>query len=74
MKNLVELSPIYDSRRSFYGKALVRLNADGSKELLSYLTLVARINADGSIDKDAEYPASQTTRRHIREFYKQFAR
>ena len=66
-----DLQARYDSRKSFYGKAVVREYADGSKELYSYHTLVARINADGSKNASAEYWASQTTNRHIREFYRQ---
>lgn len=69
---IYELSARYDSRKSFYGKAQVVDFQDGTIELRSYGTLVARV-VNGKIDENAEYPASHTTRRHIREFYKQFA-
>ena len=69
------LEAIYDSRKSFYNKAVVIENEKG-KSLMSYNTVVARI-----IDKNNGYiiPAyaevygiySQTTLRHIKEFLKQ---
>lgn len=71
--NTFELTARYDARKSFYGKAQVIDYGDGTLELRSYDTLVARVK-NGVIDESAEYPASQTTRRHIREFYRQFAR
>lgn len=69
------LKAIYDSRQSFYNKAVVVEDAKG-KYLMSYNTVVARIT-----DKNNGYmiPAyavvygtySQTTLRHIKEFLKQ---
>lgn len=69
-----ELKPVWDSRKSFYGKARVEYNQDGELELISYSTRVAVI-----------YPAtvpelrtarvygtySATTLRHIKDFLKQ---
>ena len=73
MCNEFYLMARYDARKDFYGKAIVREYEDGSKELYSYLTLVARVDKDGHIDEAVENRASQTTSRHINEFYKQFA-
>lgn len=69
------LQPIYDSRKSFYNKAIVVEDANG-KYLKSYETVVARItdkNHGYSIPAYAEVLGtySQTTLRHIKEFLKQ---
>lgn len=69
------LKPIYDSRQSFYNKAVVTEDANG-KYLTSYNTVVARItdkNHGYSIPAYAEVYGtySQTTLRHIKEFLKQ---
>lgn len=70
-----DLQAIYDSRKSFYGKAKVLNNPDAAsgteyiKTLLSYQTPVAAIQADGKAVVFGEY--SQTTLRHIKEFFKQ---
>ncbi|MCL2311493.1 MAG: hypothetical protein FWC41_03225 [Firmicutes bacterium] len=42
-----ELSPT-NGRKSFYGKAFVITNEDGSQVLVSYGTQVLRINPDGT--------------------------
>ena len=67
---ILELIPIYDSRKSFYNKAKVLLLPDGTIQLQSYCTTVGEI-------KNNEYiqlwdGKSQTTNRHIKEFKKQF--
>lgn len=69
------LEPIYDSRKSFYNKAMVVEDANG-KYLQSYETVVARItdkNNGYSIAPYAEVYGdySQTTLRHIKEFLRQ---
>jgi hypothetical protein len=69
------LKPIYDSRKSFYNKAMVTEDAKG-KYLTSYNTVVARItdkNNGYSIPAYAEVYGtySQTTLRHIKEFLQQ---
>lgn len=62
-----DLSPIYDSRISFYGKA--RVEEYGFKTVLvSYSTDVASIE-NGVAKVTGTY--SQTTLRHIKEFLKQ---
>lgn len=60
-----ELSPQYDARANFYGKARVQLLEDGTKRLWSYDTHVASIK-DGKPMVFDTY--STTTLRHIKEF------
>lgn len=64
-----ELEPRYSSRKSFYGKATEIYHDDGSIELKSYSTIVARITPTGKAVVYGQY--SQTTTRHIKEFLKQ---
>ena len=75
MTNTVELKPIYDSRKSFYGKAKVISDRDG-KTLVSYSTTVARITEKNNGYMIIPYAViygtySATTLRHIKEFLKQ---
>ena len=68
---IYELMARYDSRKSFYGKALVIELDNGIKQLQSYSTIVGEI-------RNGKYyqiwdGKSQTTTRHIKEFIKQFA-
>ena len=75
MTNTVELKPIYDSRKSFYGKAKVISDRDG-KTLVSYSTTVARITEKNNGYTIIPYAViygtySTTTLRHIKEFLKQ---
>ena len=61
---VTELTPIYDARASFYGKAMV--SHDGDKlTLLSYGTKVATVDSAGAVVRDTY---SATTLRHIKEF------
>lgn len=67
-----ELTPRYDSRQSFYGKAWVtESEEDGGKvyTLRSYSTDVARIKGNNA---EVYGWYSQTTGRHIKDFLKQF--
>ena len=66
-----ELTARYDARQSFYGKAHVIDYENGIYELRSYRTIVARIE-NGVITLNGIGQYSQTTNRHIREFFKQF--
>lgn len=70
-ERIFELSPQYDSRKSFYGKATVLQKENGDLVLHSYGTPVATIR-NGKRVPEEEYKASQTTNRHIKEFYRQF--
>lgn len=68
--NLYELVARFDSRKSFYHKAMVTVAKNGTQTLFSYETEVAKIK-DGvlTLTKDADY--SNTTRRHVKEFARQ---
>ena len=64
----------YDTRASFYNKALVEVNDNGEKVLKSYNTKVCTIKGDkfqlnGAINRDLLF--SNTTLRHIKEFLRQ---
>jgi hypothetical protein len=70
---MYELYSVYDNRKSFYGKAQIKL-IDGvnvTKELYSYDTLVARVKH--TIDDKTIFTYngyfSQTTTRHQKEFF-----
>ncbi len=65
-----ELTPQHDSRKSFYGKALVDDDGKGAKTLLSYNTPVAKF-ANGKLTLLDKWSSSATTRRHVAEFAKQ---
>ena len=66
-----ELSPIYDSRKSFYGKA--KIVKDGNTiKLQSYDTIVAEYEPmTGNLKINGYY--TSTTARHINEFICQYA-
>lgn len=64
-----ELMPKYDSRKSFYGKAIVLDEGDGVFKLYSYNTLVS-ICINGIVEDFGKF--SVTTSRHQKEFRKQF--
>ena len=64
---LTELHPYYDSRQSFYKKAMVE-SVDGGFKLYSYNTLVAEIKDNKAILRGFYSP---TTLRHQKEFLKQ---
>ena len=74
MKNLIELRPKHDSRKSFYRKAFIKINNNALNrviKLYSYDTLVMTISKNTIIFyKNVEY--SPTTMRHIRECLKQY--
>lgn len=65
-----QLETRYDSRKSFYGKAVVAVR-DGYTELLSYGTLVARIYDGNLVKLYPAWDASQTTLRHVKEYLRQ---
>ena len=70
IRNTYELQARYDSRQSFYGKALVE-EGEGKKTLYSYLTEVAIVEEGGKAILREEAICSQTTIRHVREFVRQ---
>lgn len=68
MTKYYELLPLPEqNQKSFYGKAQVRINDDGTQDLYSYDTLVARKSPDGRITRFWN-GWSQTTGRHIKAF------
>lgn len=68
---IYELIPVYDSRKSFYGKAHVLDLGGGCYQLQSYNTIVAEIQG-GKITKNGIGCYSVTTTRHVKEFFRQF--
>lgn len=72
MTNYTELIPLYDSRKSFYGKATVIHDDDkGYIMLKSYDTIVCRIDNYNNFDR-LWHGYSATTMRHINEFCNQY--
>jgi len=66
------LSAMYTHVHSHYGKAVVRDN--GKKyQLISYNTLVAQCNHDGS-ELEVYNTQSLTTLRHLTDFIKQYSK
>lgn len=66
---IFELSPRYDTRKSFYGKARIIDHENGTIELQSYDTIVSRC-VNGKVEELGKWSA--TTTRHQKEFRKQF--
>lgn len=66
---IYELNPLYDCRKSFYGKAHVIDHENGVIELQSYNTIVSRC-VNGNVQELGKW--SSTTTRHQKEFRKQF--
>ena len=67
---LFELTPKFDSRKSFYGKAKISFEGD-RRLLLSYGTPVAFIEPDRLPVMLDGWDSTQTTLRHVKEFLKQ---
>lgn len=66
MEKLFDLKPV-DSRKSFYGKATVAVDSDGSQTLYSYNTPIIRKDPDGSLHRLYD-GWSATTGRHVYAF------
>lgn len=69
MNKMLLLDTVYDSRKSFYGKATVEMTED-KITLYSYGTEIVEI--DGEKVKALWNGWSMTTGRHIKEFFLQF--
>lgn len=69
MNKMLLLDTVYDSRKSFYGKATVEVMED-KVTLYSYNTGIVEI--DGERVKALWEGWSMTTGRHIKEFFLQF--
>lgn len=72
VREVRELSPVFDSRKSFYGKAIVVLDADRNTHLFSYGVEICRF-VNGKFEK-VWNGYSATTMRHINEFRRQLAK
>lgn len=66
-----ELEPIFDSRKSFYGKAKVEIT-DTAVTLYSYAVKVAEIDRETwELKLFPQWKHSATTLRHVKEFLRQ---
>lgn len=70
-----EMSAVYDSARSFYGKAVVEERM-GFKTLMSYGTVVCTVDTVGDLGMPMfclhdKWDFSATTLRHVKEFLRQ---
>lgn len=65
-EKVYELSPVYDSRESFYNKAMI-IETESGFYLKSYETIVCYISKKGLFKKMWD-GYSATTQRHISEF------
>lgn len=65
-----ELSATYDRCKSFYGKATVVIERDGTRTLYSYHTPVCNIDNSGNVTR-YWHGYSVTTMRHVNEFLAQ---
>jgi hypothetical protein len=63
---VLELSPIINNQKSFYGKAII-IDNDLTTELKSYNTIVSVYNKDTKTLKLSGF-YSKTTLKHIKEF------
>lgn len=69
---MTELTPVYDKRKSFYGKAHIESTRRGVT-LWSYDTpVMVWLDATGSFTRASGQPVSLTTSRHMVEFMRQF--
>lgn len=69
--SVTELQPVYDNRKSFYGKAHVITLDNGTRILRSYSTDVCYVTASGEFVRTwGGY--SVTTMRHVNDFVCQF--
>ena len=68
-----QLMPILDTRKSFYGKAIVIKDNGESVKLQSYETIVAEIWPERNFELKIYNCQSPTTIRHINEFIYQYA-
>lgn len=68
---IMELLPLNSNRKSFYGKAKIIIQDNGTIQLQSYETIVCEIDTHNNFNMlwDGK---SNTTTRHINEFKKQF--
>ena len=68
---IMELAALNTERKSFYGKAKVLVQDNGTIQLQSYDTIVCEIDTHNNFNM-LWSGKSNTTTRHINEFKKQF--
>lgn len=66
MSKIYELNPT-QKQKSFYGKAIVMVDSDGTETLYSYNTPIISRNPNGEL-KRLWFGFSQTTVKHIKTF------
>jgi len=59
--------PCLDGRKSFYGKAHILEDNNGNRTLVSYTTMICKLDKHGNLTK-LDPTVTPTTRRHIRSF------
>lgn len=64
---IYELAPLPGQQKSFYGKAYVTVELDGTRTLTSYCSEVMRQDPDGTYHRLLDW-WSATTGRHIKAF------
>ena len=70
---ICELLAMHDSHKSFHRKAFVIYNG-GNTSLVSYDTVICTINENCKLVMECDESAlSATTKRHLKEFRKQFS-
>lgn len=62
-----ELIPT-NGRKSFYGKARVEIDADGSRTLFSYGTKICTLAAGGELSRHYYGKRTNTTSAHVKSF------
>lgn len=73
IKEFYELTPRFDSAKSFYNKAQILTDENGNQILQSYDTMICKIDSNGNFEMLCDvYALSNTTLRHLKEFCKQF--
>ena len=69
---ITDLACVFDSRKSFYGKARLQIDCD-EITLFSYGTAICKINVVTNQLTRLYDGYTLTTWRHIKEFFKQFS-
>ena len=68
---ILELTPQYSNVKSFYSKAKLLIQDNGTIQVMSYTTIVCEIDTYGKFNMLWDGKSSTTTR-HIKEFKAQF--
>ena len=71
MKNLkeIELKPVIDKHKSFYGKAKILIDNKGNKYLRSYNSIIAEVkDGEVKINTNVYLWDNQTSLRHLKDY------